>query len=174
MGITGLKRRRVGSKSDLRCVSLQGEVEIQVCTHRLGLSRTSLQRLHHHRGFVGGGFGFGTPVVSYAPRPMLQIGASLVIMRMLKRCQRRCECASHVEMEKGEQAATYSVQAEPGWLRVWIDSRCESCPEIAQQMATRFVALGIVIQVAPSLIGTKIGRVSGFVDPKFQGRKECG
>lgn len=50
-----------------------------------------------HRGF-GGGFGLGTPVVSYAPRPMLQGDASLVIMRMLKRSQRRCECASHVEM----------------------------------------------------------------------------
>jgi len=32
-----------------------------------------------HRGF-GGGLGLGTPVVSYAPRPMLQVGISLVII----------------------------------------------------------------------------------------------
>ena len=32
-----------------------------------------------HRGF-GGGFGLGTPVVSYAPRPILQAVTSLVIM----------------------------------------------------------------------------------------------
>jgi len=37
-----------------------------------------LQRLLE-RGF-GGGFGLGTPVVSYAPRPMLQVGVSLVTM----------------------------------------------------------------------------------------------
>ena len=33
-----------------------------------------------YRGFGGGGFGFGTPVVSYAPRPMLIYESSLVIM----------------------------------------------------------------------------------------------
>lgn len=33
----------------------------------------------YHRGF-GGGFGFGTPVVSYAPRPMLSDVGSLVTM----------------------------------------------------------------------------------------------
>jgi hypothetical protein len=32
-----------------------------------------------YRGF-GGGLGFGTPVVSYAPRPMLTATISLVIM----------------------------------------------------------------------------------------------
>lgn len=30
--------------------------------------------------FFGGGFGFGTPVVSYAPRPMLSDVLSLVII----------------------------------------------------------------------------------------------
>ena len=80
-------------------------------------SRSALTGLKYHRvlqvsfdsrGF-GGGFGLGTPVVSYAPRPMLQGDASLVIMRMLKRSQRRCACARHVDMSKGEQAAIYSV-----------------------------------------------------------------
>ena len=33
----------------------------------------------HYRGF-GGGLGFGTPVVSYAPRPILSDVPSLVIM----------------------------------------------------------------------------------------------
>ena len=37
-----------------------------------------------YRGFGGGGFGFGTPVVSYAPRPMLMYESSLVIMETAK------------------------------------------------------------------------------------------
>ena len=57
-----------------------------------------------HRGF-GGGFGFGTPVVSYAPRPILQVGDSLVIMwgteeMAMSECVAKC-----VELERGEQAA---------------------------------------------------------------------
>lgn len=35
-------------------------------------------------GFVGG-FGFGTPVVSYAPRPMLSDVSPLVIMESFER-----------------------------------------------------------------------------------------
>lgn len=36
--------------------------------------------LRDHRGLGGGGFGLSTPVVSYAPRPMLQGVDSLVII----------------------------------------------------------------------------------------------
>ena len=35
-----------------------------------------------YRGF-GGGFGFGTPVVSYAPRPIF-IGASVAALKIMK------------------------------------------------------------------------------------------
>jgi hypothetical protein len=45
-----------------------------------------------YRGF-GGGLGFGTPVVSYAPRPMLTATISLVIMEavgMLGGKSQRC------------------------------------------------------------------------------------
>ena len=37
----------------------------------------------HYRGF-GGGFGGGTPVVSYAPRPMLSDDGSLVIIAAVR------------------------------------------------------------------------------------------
>lgn len=37
----------------------------------------------YYRGF-GGGFGLGTPVVSYAPRPMLINTRSLVIMKAIE------------------------------------------------------------------------------------------
>jgi hypothetical protein len=60
-----------------------------------------------HRCFGGGGFGFGTPVVSYAPRPMLQGIASLVIMWNAEKGVNFCAIVETVEREKGEQAAIY-------------------------------------------------------------------
>lgn len=47
--------------------------------HRLLGNQTSCSKIKGYRGF-GGGFGFGTPVVSYAPRPIFELEASLVIM----------------------------------------------------------------------------------------------
>jgi hypothetical protein len=63
MVFIGLKNEEDESKSD-----------------RFELSTELLQVFLDHRSFGGGGLGFGTPVVSYAPRPMLQEDISLVIM----------------------------------------------------------------------------------------------
>jgi hypothetical protein len=68
-----------GWKSDLRCVSFYAGEKIQIYTHRIAWSTEFFHGCLDHRRF-GGGFGLGTPVVSYAPRPMLQGVASLVIM----------------------------------------------------------------------------------------------
>jgi hypothetical protein len=80
MVFIGLKNEEDESKSDLRCVSLHAREKIQICTYRFELSTELLQVFLDHRSFGGGGLGFGTPVVSYAPRPMLQEDISLVIM----------------------------------------------------------------------------------------------
>ena len=45
----------------------------------------------YYRGF-GGGLGLGTPVVSYAPRPMLVKAISLVIMKAIGRLGGRVSC----------------------------------------------------------------------------------
>jgi hypothetical protein len=52
--------------------------------------------------------------------------------------------------EKGDQATMYT--AKPGVVWIWTDSRLQSCPEIAQRMATRFVAWKFVAQVALKMI----------------------
>jgi hypothetical protein len=75
------KCRRIGRKCELGCVSLDAKKKrSNSALTDSGGSQTDVQILLDHRGFGGGGFGFGTPVVSYAPRPMLQCVASLVIM----------------------------------------------------------------------------------------------
>jgi hypothetical protein len=66
----------------------------------------------------------GTPVVSYAPRPMLQGVASLVIMWDAEKLSTCAAVEICVERVKGEQAAIYRRSQESGRVRVWIDSRC--------------------------------------------------
>lgn len=52
----------------------------------------------------------------------------------------------YVEMKRGTRQQ--GNRQNQGNVWVWTDSRCKSCPEIAQRMATRFVAWKFVAQVA--------------------------
>lgn len=79
MGIFGLENAE-GSVNLVALASMGKKKRSNSGLTDSGGSQTDVQMLLDHRAFGGGGFGFGTPVVSYAPRPMLQCVASLVIM----------------------------------------------------------------------------------------------
>ena len=62
----------------------------------------------YYRGF-GGGFGLGTPVVSYAPRPILSKAISLVIIKAIDGLGVRISCCLLRRKKKRQLSGGFDV-----------------------------------------------------------------
>lgn len=75
-----------------------------------------------YRGFVGGGFGLGTPVVSYAPLPMLIEVISLVIIEASAELGRRVGVSRWFTDEKMVMEKERLLGQKPQLIVPWVCS----------------------------------------------------